>query len=260
MICSWEAWKDAFGIPCIQLLAHGIPLPQSLCAAGVKSPQSLTETSPTSQGGKQKVTPNHQDTWQSGIWECWGHPSCSMPPPSPPPCIEEQEKPGWRSSRLGCSETNPEWHHSTVSQRPTPVPKRHQRGSAALRTLCPYQGGSAPSRWLSPGTGVGQAVLGGAAPPPAPSGFTDPGEKEPGLGRPSNLGTARAGEARAPKALAAAAGGHSAVPWGHPSIPRDPSPRSPRPRAVPARPAPAGPGMLALPEPFWRRVPQPCAR
>lgn len=99
---------------------------------------------------------------------------------------------------------------------------------------------------------------GGATPPPAPSGFTDPGEKERGLGRPSNLGTA--GEARAPKALAAAAGGHSAVPWGHPSIPRDPSPRSPRPHAAPARPAPAGPGMLPLPEPFWRRVPQPCAR
>lgn len=133
MICSWEAWKDAFGIPCIQLSPRGIPLPQSLCAAGVKSPQLLTETSPISKGG-QKVTPNHQDTWQSGMWECWGHPSCSMPPPSPPPCTEEQERPGWRS-RLGCRETNPEWHYNAVSQRPTPVPKCHQRGSAALRTL-----------------------------------------------------------------------------------------------------------------------------
>lgn len=72
------------------------------------------------------------------MWECWGHPSCSKPPPSPPPRIEQQERPGWRS-RVGCSETNPEWYHSAVSQRPTPVPKRHQRGSAALRTLHPIR-------------------------------------------------------------------------------------------------------------------------
>lgn len=39
--------------------------------------------------------------------------------------------------QLGCGETNPERYHSEVSQCPTPVPKRHQRGSAALRTLCP---------------------------------------------------------------------------------------------------------------------------
>lgn len=135
MICSWEAWKDAFGIPCIQLLPRGIPLPHSLCAAGVTSPQLLTKSHQPGRTTK-KVTPNHQDTWQSGMWECWEHPSCSMPPPSPPPRTEEQERPGWRS-RLGCSETNPERYHSAVSQRPTPVPKRHQRGSAALRTLRP---------------------------------------------------------------------------------------------------------------------------
>lgn len=70
------------------------------------------------------------------MWECWGYPSCSTPSPFPPPRIEQQERPGWRS-RLGCSETNPEWYHSAVSQRPTPVPKCHQEGSATLRTLCP---------------------------------------------------------------------------------------------------------------------------
>lgn len=89
---------------------------------------------PPAREDNKKVTPNHRDTWQSGTWECWGHPSCSVPSPSPPPRTEEQERPGWRS-RLGCRETNPEWYHSAVSQRPTPVPKRHRRGSAALRML-----------------------------------------------------------------------------------------------------------------------------
>lgn len=83
MMCGWEAWKDALQHPasnCNHAQSHSLTEPVH-CWSHI----SLTPLrDQLLQSGKKakKVKPNHQDTRQSGTWECRGRPSCSVPPPS----------------------------------------------------------------------------------------------------------------------------------------------------------------------------------
>lgn len=213
-------------------------------------PSSSPRPVPPAREDNKKDTPNHQDTWQSGMWECWGHPSCSTPPPSPPPRTEEQERPGWRI-RLGCSETNPEWYHSAASQRPTPVPKRHQQGSAVLRTLHPTRvalpragGFSLGQEWAR----LCREVL-----PLRLLPRDSQTQEKRNEGWADRQTSARRGRGRRGRPR------HSRQrPGDTRQSHGDTLPFQGTPPLGP--PAPAGPGMLPVPEALWRRVPQPCAR